>query len=183
MCLFGPSAKEPFRRIDRDCLVSGLEACYLKCQEVGFVPYRLCCKTDLAFLDRVLLVLLLHLFLALSPSEVDLFPFPFVFGGYASARWCWRGWISCLMSVYATLALETWLLLGLSARSSAAPPGFSVLEDFLILCCLLQHLEFPAEVEMQRLRCRFEAGLLFLRTPLRKRALLRGQREFPERRK
>lgn len=67
----------------------------------------------------------------LSPSEVDLLSFPFVFGGYALACWCWGGgeWISPQMRVYATLALDTWLLLGHSARSSAAPPAFSVISE------------------------------------------------------
>ena len=54
-----------------------------------------------------------------SHSEVDLFSFPFVFGGYASACW-WMGGISSLMNECATLSLE----LGSScdsARSSSLP--------------------------------------------------------------
>lgn len=73
------AAKESFQSTGRECLVSGLEANHLKCQEAGITLWRVRCKTDLVFLDRGSLVLSSHLCLVISHSEADLFPFPFVF--------------------------------------------------------------------------------------------------------
>ena len=93
------AAKESFQRTGRECLVSGLEAYHLKCQEAGIALWRVHCKTDLVFLDRGSLVLSSHLFLVISLTPKLIYFPSHLYLGYASA--CCRGvfspdeWVCC----------------------------------------------------------------------------------------
>lgn len=162
MCVQGQFG--PWPRIVTEhwqCLVSGLEGYYLKCQGLGIAPWRHSCKTDLAFLDRVSLVLLVHLFLVFSLTlKLIYFPSHLCLGVMLQLAGGWVGFLPWWMSVpHFPLKLGSSCD---SARSSSLPAWVFnhiwILEDFLLSCCLLQHLEFPAEGEMQRFRCRFELG-------------------------
>lgn len=152
----------PYQRIVSEHLQSvwsqGLEGNCLKYQEVGTAPWRCCCKTNLAFLDRVSLLLLLYLFLGFL-SEVIYFPSHLCLevmlllagrvGNFSSDEWVCH---SLPWNLTPPGTLQGSLLVCLDFQAHLNPRRFS---PHMLLTTVLRIL---AKREMQRLRCYFELG-------------------------